>query len=100
MSFKNIFILFIIFASFVLGQKFDLNTYATLGYDSNPMKLSEDELDESIDDLFLNKYLSKISTVATEDIALIEEDSVDIAAAKHPAKIIPATPAGILVRIK
>lgn len=51
---KNFIYLFLI--SFSIANNFYLVNDLTIGYDSNPMKLSEIELNESTNDLFLNKY--------------------------------------------
>ena len=51
---KNFFYLVLISCTY--ANNFYLDNNLTIGYDSNPMKLSMNELDESINDLFLNKY--------------------------------------------
>ena len=56
MCFNKIFITFFFITSLLLGQKFDLKSYVKFGYDSNPMKLSENEINESLNDIFLDKY--------------------------------------------
>ena len=42
--------------SYSFANNFYLVNDVTIGYDSNPMKLSKNELDESANDLFLGKY--------------------------------------------
>ncbi|MAW75573.1 MAG: hypothetical protein CMG09_06600 [Candidatus Marinimicrobia bacterium] len=42
--------------SFSFANNFYLVNDVTIGYDSNPMKLSKNELNESVGDLFLSKY--------------------------------------------
>ena len=42
--------------SYSFANNFYLVNDVTIGYDSNPMKLSNNELDESVNDLFLGKY--------------------------------------------
>ena len=39
-----------------MANNYYLHHDLTLGFDSNPMKLSDNEINESINDLFLNKY--------------------------------------------
>lgn len=56
MKLNNIFILFFLLFSSISAQKFDFSSNFSIGYDSNPMKLSKDELDKSTGDIFLDKY--------------------------------------------
>ena len=47
---------YFVLISFTIASNFYLVNDFNIGYDSNPMKLSENELNESTNDLFLNRY--------------------------------------------
>ena len=56
-------VLFFLFFSIFFPQIESISSNVTLGQDSNPMKLSKDELDESNNDLFMDKYNTSSSYI-------------------------------------
>ena len=59
--------------SFCMTSNYYLHHDLNLGFDSNPMKLSDDEVNESINDLFLNKYSIDIAYKKNKPNTFIRE---------------------------